>query len=239
MRCIFAAVSVLIGIAPDVDESGRTSVEESYLEAVRLGGGEPRVLDAPDALREATFGGLLLCGGAFDIPPDWYGQEPRARLDPPRQARSRLERALLTAAEARGLAVLGICNGAQLMAVHRGGTLVQDLATLWPGALDHERGAERTRAVHRVDLALESRLAARLGVRELGVNSSHHQSVERPGAGVSVVGRAPDGVVEAIEDPEREFWVGVQWHPERMRDAASAALLSVFVQAARRSGCGA
>lgn len=230
---------MLIGIAPDIDRDGRVSVEESYAEAVRLGGGEPLVLDSLDQARTAEVAGLLLCGGPFDIPPAWYGQEPRARIDPPREVRGRLERALLGHAESRGLAVLGICGGAQLMAVHRGGTLVQDLATLWPGALDHERGDERASAVHRVDLVAGSRFAERLGVCELGVNSSHHQSVDRPGEGVQVVGCAPDGVIEAIEDPAREFWIGVQWHPERMRDSASAALLSAFVHAARRVGRGA
>jgi putative glutamine amidotransferase len=174
-----------------------------------------------------------LCGGAFDIPPAWYGQTPRARIDPPREARSRLERALLVAAEARGLAVLGICNGAQLLAVHRGGALVQDLRSERPGALDHERGAERTRVVHAVEIAPGSRLAALLAAREIGVNSSHHQSIDRPGRNVSVVGRAPDGVVEAIEDPDLTFWVGVQWHPERLRDAASRALFDAFAAASR------
>jgi putative glutamine amidotransferase len=239
MRCIFAAVSVLIGIAPDIDADGRVSVEESYVEAVRLGGGEPVVLDSLDTARAAEVAGLLLCGGAFDIPPAWYGQQPRARIDPPRESRNRLERVLLGHAESRGLAVLGICGGAQLMAVHRGGTLVQDLASLWPGALDHERGAERASAVHKVDLVPASRLRERLAMRELGVNSSHHQSVDLPGEGVQVAARAPDGVVEAIEDPAREFWIGVQWHPERMRDTASAALLTAFVDAARRVGRGA
>jgi putative glutamine amidotransferase len=217
-----------------VDADGRLSVEESYAEAVRRAGGEPWVLDSVAAAAAAPLGGLLLCGGAFDIPPAWYGQEPRGRLDPPREVRSRLERALLEHAERRGLAVLGICNGAQLMAVHRGGTLVQDLPSEWPGALDHERGDAPAAAVHPVALAAESRLFAFLGALALGVNSSHHQSVERAGAGVRVAGRAPDGVVEAIEDPARDFWIGVQWHPERMLDAASAALLAAFVSAARR-----
>jgi putative glutamine amidotransferase len=226
-------VSARIGIAPDIDASGRRSVESDYLDAVALAGAEPLVLERDDDPRLDDVGGLLLCGGAFDIPPAWYGQTPRARIDPPREARSRLERALLVAAEARGLAVLGICNGAQLLAVHRGGALVQDLRSERPGALDHERGAERTRAVHAVEIAPGSRLAALLAAREIGVNSSHHQSIDRPGRNVSVVGRAPDGVVEAIEDPDLTFWVGVQWHPERLRDAASRALFDAFAAASR------
>ncbi len=225
-------MSARIGIAPDLDASGRRSVDPDYLEAVARAGAKSLVLEGADDPELDRIGGLLLCGGAFDIPPAWYGQVPRARIDPPREARSRLELALLVTAEARGLAVLGICNGAQLLAVHRGGTLLQDLRTERPGALDHERGAERTRAVHGVSLAPHSRLAALLGAREIEVNSSHHQSIDRAGRNVSVVGRAADDVIEAIEDPDLPFWIGVQWHPERLRDAPSSALFAGFAAAA-------
>ncbi len=194
------------------------------------------MLERADDPNLERVGGLLLCGGAFDIPPAWYGQTPRARIDPPREARSRLERALLGAAEARGLALLGICNGAQLLAVHRGGALVQDVRTERPEALDHERGAEPTQPVHAVELARASRLAAVLGAREIAVNSSHHQSIERAGRNVSVAGRAPDGIVEAIEDTHAPFWIGVQWHPERLRDGPSRALFAAFAAAARAAG---
>lgn len=227
-------MSALIGIAPDIDAHGRISVESDYLDAVVRAGAEALVLERADDPRLDRVGGLLLCGGAFDIPPAWYGQTPRARIDPPREARNRLERELLVGAESRGLAVLGICGGAQLMAVHRGGALVQDLRTERPEALDHERGSERTRAVHAVELAPHSRLAALLGAREIAVNSSHHQSIDRAGRNVSVSGRAPDGIVEAVEDATAPFWIGVQWHPERLDDAASRALFATFVAAARR-----
>jgi putative glutamine amidotransferase len=222
-----------IGIAPDLDEAGRARVDEEYVEAVRRAGGEPLALDPAREEALASCGALVLCGGAFDIPPEWYGQAARARIDPPRLARSRYERALLERAGAAGLAVLGICNGAQLMAVSRGGSLVQDLATEHAAALDHERGgADRARAVHPVALEADSRLAELLGASELAVNSSHHQAIDRPGRGVRVIGRAPDRVVEAIEDPAHAFWIGVQWHPERLRDEPSARLFAALVAAA-------
>lgn len=221
----------IIGIAPDIDASGHASVERDCVEAVERAGGRVRLIVHEDRLRDGCDA-LLLGGGAFDIPPGWYGEQPRARVDPPREARSRLERALLGAAEARGLPVLGICGGAQIMAVCRGGSLVQDLATEWPGALDHERGQESERTVHAVRLAAGSRLAGLLGARDLAVNSTHHQSVRRAGEGVEVVGWAPDGVVEAIEDPAWRFWIGVQWHPERLAEAHARRLLGAFVAAA-------
>lgn len=188
----------------------------------------------PDRAGElAELDALMLCGGAFDISPDWYGQAPVARVDPPRLARSLLERTLLKAAERLGLPVLGVCGGAQLMAVHRGGTLVQDIESQCAQALDHERGSESARAVHAVSLAPDSLLARWIQAPSLEVNSTHHQCVDRPGHNVVAVGWSPDGLVEAIEDPARPCWVGVQWHPEKLRDPASERLLCGFVRAAR------
>jgi putative glutamine amidotransferase len=176
---------------------------------------------------------LLLCGGFFDIPPERYGQSPSARIDPPREHRTDLEQTLLEEADRTGVPVLGICNGAQLMAVFRGGTLVQDLATLCPDALDHERSDVRERAVHPVALSPDSRLALLLGQTSIEVNSTHHQAIDHPGRGVRAVGRAPDGVIEAIEDPAHPFWIGVQWHPERLAAAHSMRIFEVLVEAAR------
>ena len=224
----------VIAIAVDPDPSGSGSVEPPYLEALVRAGAEPRSITTPEGEWDRGLAGLLVCGGAFDLPPEWYGQEPRARIDPPRELRSRLERALLERADALRTPVLGICNGAQLMAVVRGGTLVQDLAALYPGSLDHEQSHVRDRLVHPVELVPESRLARLLGETRIGVNSTHHQSIDRPGRGVRVVGSAPDGVVEAIEDPSREFWIGVQWHPERLPAAHAERLFSAFVEAAAR-----
>jgi putative glutamine amidotransferase len=225
---MLGGVRPLIAIPGDPEGS----IESSYLDALARAGADPRLLENFEQARAVEIRGLLLAGGAFDIPPEWYGQSPRARIDPPRLARSRLERSLLREAERAGLPVLGICNGSQLMAVHRGGTLVQDLATQWPGALLHERGDAREDAVHDVEIRPRSRLAGLLGETTLAVNSTHHQSVALPGRGVRVVGRAPDGVVEAIEDPERAFWVGVQWHPERLDAPHARRLFEAFVDAA-------
>lgn len=223
-------VRAIIGVVGDPEGS----VEAAYLDAVVRGGGEPKLLLSVEEARTVRHAALLLCGGPFDIPPQWYGQAPRARIDPPRLARNRLERALLEEAEQAGLPVLGICNGCQLMAVHRGGSLVQDLRTSWPDALEHERSDLRGDPVHQVELQAGSRLANVLEETLLGVNSTHHQGIAVPGRSVCVVGRAPDGVVEAIEDPGRPFWFGVQWHPERLHASHAQMLFEVLTEAARR-----
>ena len=117
--------------------------------------------------------------------------------------------------------------------MQRGGTLVQDIATELPGALDHERGSEGDRPVHPVRVEPGSYLWRVVGAQDLEVNSTHHQAVREPGKHVRVAARALDGVIEAIEDAERSFWIGVQWHPERLDDSPGRALVVAFVEAAR------
>lgn len=211
----------------------RDGTESRVMDSISAAGAEPVPLESLESLEACAPGAVVVCGGAFDIPPEWYGQRAVARVDRPRLERSRLERAVLREAERRRLPVLGICNGAQLMAVTRGGSLVQDLSTQWPRALQHEQGESGDRAVHPVDLTPDSRLASLLGETRFDVNSTHHQGIDSPGRGVQIVGRAPDGVVEAIEDPALEFWIGVQWHPERLRCAHGPRLFEALVRAAR------
>ena len=222
----------LVVIAPDIDPAGGISIDRRCADWIERAGGRTLVAEpaASEPLRGA--GGLLLCGGFFDIPPDWYGETPVARVDAPREVRSRFELDLAREAERLGLALLGVCGGEQLMAVARGGSLIQDIASQIPGALEHERSAEGDRLAHAVLLEPASGLRRILGVDEIEVNSTHHQSVRDPGRGARIAATAPDGVVEAIEDPTREFWIGVQWHPERLADSHSLRLADAFVRAA-------
>lgn len=155
----------------------------------------------PDAVA-ARVDALVLTGGT-DVDPALYGEEPHpsVRVD---RARDDRELALLAAALERGLPVLAICRGLQLLNVHLGGTLHQHLAA-------HPVGGD---GVHEVRFAADSTLRGIYGPR-CPVNSLHHQAVAAPGAGLACVGHAPDGVVEAVELTGRPV-VGVQWHPEQL-----------------------
>lgn len=234
--------SPTILIVPDLDAEGSKTVDPGTIEWLERAGAQVRVVEPRDSDpfedsggAGASAGGLLLAGGFFDLPPSWYGQRPRARIDSPRLRRSRMELLVLRTAWDCGRAVLGICGGAQLMAVERGGTLVQDIATELPDALDHEHGSRSGLAVHRVRIADEEPLEALFGARDIEVNSTHHQCIREPGRGLQVAARAPDGVIEAIWDPERAFWLGVQWHPERLASAGASGLAREFVRAASRA----
>lgn len=150
----------------------------------------------------ARLDALVLTGGT-DVDPDLYGRTALPDIRPDR-ARDLREMGLLSAALERGIPVLAICRGLQLLNVHCGGTLVQHLD-------DHPHGRDGT---HDVTIAPDSILHSVYGPT-VAVNSLHHQAVAVPGDGVLCVGHASDGVVEAVELAGRDV-VGVQWHPEQL-----------------------
>ncbi len=189
-----------------------------YCEAVRAAGGLPFVLpvlaDADATEVVAGLDGLLLTGGG-DVAAWCFGQQavPEASgVDPARDA---WEVALVAAAAAAALPILGICRGAQLLNVAAGGTLVQHLPTVT--SLPHRVPERDCESVHTVEVEPSSLLAAITGAGPFGVNSLHHQAVDQVGAGLRPVAWAPDGVIEAIESVDRPQ-VGVQWHPELLTD---------------------
>lgn len=226
----------VIGIEVDValTESGRrfAKVYETYCDAVSDAGGAPVLLPpAPDEALEAVLAvvsGLVLPGGD-DLAADLWGevQRPCPRFVAVDARRLDHGRRLLALARARRLPVLGVCYGAQLLSLVRGGAMVQDIPDEVPGALAHAGEA------HPVDVAPGSLLARLLGPGPLEVNSRHHQSVRGPGEGLVVSARSRDGVVEAVEAPDEPFVLGVQWHPEDL-GPAGAPLFRGLVEATRR-----
>jgi putative glutamine amidotransferase len=130
---------------------------------------------------------------------------------------------------------LGICGGAQVLNVARGGSLYQDIPSQVAQAYKHAGSPEPS---HMVDLVPGTRLAAILQVRALRVNSLHHQAIRVPGQGMVVSASARDGLIEAVEIPSHAFGIGVQWHPERLvaEDEASRQLFAAFVRAAATYG---
>ena len=174
----------------------------------------PPVDDDPTSLVEWVLDhvdGVVISGGAFDIHPRHYGQAVNARLDRIDEGRTGLELSLARASLRADKPVLGVCGGMQALAVAAGGTLLQDVTTGVPGALEHEQPTDPATAWHAV--LLEEPLRTALGVARIEVNSTHHQAVDSPGALV-VAGRAPDGIGEAVVMPGHRFALGVQWHPE-------------------------
>ena len=160
--------------------------------------------------------GLVLTGGE-DIDPRHYGLRAHPALGDVHAGRDSFELALVRAAMARRLPTLAICRGIQIANVALGGTLVQDLPSEWPGALQHEGTWPRDQRVHGVRVEACSRLAKSLGAEKLTVNSFHHQAVASLAPGLIAVAHAPDGVIEGVEWTGDDWWMlGVQWHPEEL-----------------------
>src|SRR4051812_9190998 len=161
-----------------------------------------------DALLDRVDG-ICLSGGP-DLDPDNYGAAGRhPELGPTAPELDAYELALARGALERGLPILAVCRGAQALNVVCGGTLHQHV----PG---HRQTNSACEPSHAVRVAANSRLARILRTRALEVNSFHHQAVDRLGAGLRVVARAPDGTVEAIEGAG--FVMGVQWHAETLSE---------------------
>jgi len=193
----------------------------TYVRAIEAAGGVPVVLpplapsDVPALV--GRLDGVLLSGGP-DLAPAVYDAQPHAELGPTEPALDAFEYAVVREALRLELPILGICRGAQALNVARGGTLHQHLPDVVGDAVVHRQSEDGRRPTHVVDVLPGSRLARLLGTTRLAVNSFHHQAVDRLGTGLRVCARAPDGTIEAIEDPAQLFVLGVQWHAETLVD---------------------
>ena len=143
------------------------------------------------------------------------------------EGRTQLEMTLAKGAIEQDVPLLGLCGGMQVLAVVAGGTLIQDIATHDPSALEHEQPTDPAKPWHTVYLE-SARWKEWFGKDEIQVNSTHHQAIDDFGR-CTPVGRAPDGIVEAIELSELTFCVGVQWHPELV----DSTIFTAFGQAIR------
>lgn len=200
-----------------------------YVDAVERAGGRPVLIPPSDDGVEETLevlDGIVFSGGA-DVDPALYGAHAHGETDEPQKRRDASEMALLREALERDLPTLAVCRGVQLMNVARGGDLVQHL----PEHVGHElhRETPGTFSEHPIAVQEGSRLQAVVG-SDPRVTSHHHQSLGKVGEGLVETAWADDGTVEAIEDPSRRFAVGVQWHPESGDDDA---LFEALVEEAR------
>jgi putative glutamine amidotransferase len=195
-----------------------------YSEGVSLGGGAP--LQIPHGLNKETLrtifervDGLLLAGGG-DVDPACYGETASEQVYGVDRERDEIELTLARWAVAEGKPLLAICRGIQVLNVALGGSLYQDVLAEMPGAIRHAyfqgMGFERDYPAHEVQLVPGSGLAQLLGGERFAVNSLHHQGIKMLAPGLSPVGHAPDGLVEAVEIEGHAFAVGVQWHPEAL-----------------------
>ena len=238
-------MGVLIGVVghPIETAAGRRVVTayDAYVDAVRLAGGVPVILPpTADAVEIAAcldrVDGVLLTGGK-DVDPERYGETILNAKVTPEPERDAFELPLVAQAVERNFPLLAICRGMQVLNVALGGTLWQDVPDQVTDALPHYQKAPRDETTHHVELRRDSLLGDLVGSLDgLEANSFHHQAARAIAPLLVPVAHTPDGVVEAIEATEREFVLGIQWHPEHL--AATRAehrrLFEGLVSAAQR-----
>jgi putative glutamine amidotransferase len=211
----------------------------SYVSATVAAGGMPVMippLDPPHVheLLDECLDGVCLTGGP-DIDPVFYGAEPDPNLGPTKAEFDAFELTLSRGAVERGVPLLAICRGIQVLNVSLGGSLIQHLPDHSP--LSHRQDEPGHVPGHPITVAPESRLATLIGATDIEVNTYHHQAIETLGSGLVPVARAADGIIEAVEGAGDDFVFGVQWHAELMapRDI-EARLFAGLVDAASARG---
>jgi putative glutamine amidotransferase len=218
----------------------RCSRLDDYIASIEQAGGLPRVLDVSDSPRQVLeqIDGVLLTGGG-DVDPVLYREERHPSVEDAEPGRDEFEIDLARRAMEANLPLLAICRGSQVLNVAAGGTLVQDIPSAVETTLPHAIQEPKNAIAHDVAIAPGTKLHEALGgavtrAHTCRVNSRHHQSVGRIGESLTACATAPDGVVEAIEAADRDFCVGVQWHPENFwRTGEFRGLFDAFVASAK------
>jgi putative glutamine amidotransferase len=216
----------VIGITTDIDGE-YLKVKRNYCAAIAKAGGVPLLLPpVDDSEPYAEFiNGLLIPGGA-DLDPAYYNEDREKQVKPVSRIRSNFEISLLREILIRKKPVLGICYGMQLLNVFFGGSLVQDIATQLPVAINHKND-------YHMIVITENRF---LSKGTFSVHSSHHQAIKTLGKGLSAIACSEDRIIEAFCKEEYHFLIGVQWHPERvLTDKLSHAIFHGFIKASQEN----
>jgi len=212
------------------------ALRENYLTSISRFGAVPlplpHELDMVGAYLN-MLDGLVVTGGDFDIPPEYYGQTITSDKVTLKQRRTAFELEMTKGALARNMPVLGICGGQQLLAVALGATLIQHIPDSVPDCLPHEQPNPRHEAGHEVTVTPNTLLHRIVGQDRILVNSAHHQAVDQIGSQLVLNAVAPDGVIEGIEHPGYRFCLGVQWHPEFHITPADTKIFEAFLAAAK------
>ena len=225
----------LIGITSDIqtfNDKQAYFVYKAYTDAIERFNGIPVLLTYTNYVNELVnkIDGLVITGGDFDIPPAMYGEEAIVPVKTLPQ-RTAFEPAVYIEALKKGIPVLGVCGGMQLINVVAGGTLYQDIKLQLKTNIDHSSGTHNV-IIEKKDTILQGIIKK----HNLITNTSHHQSVKEPGEGVVASARAEDGVIEAIELKDFPYVLGVQWHPERMENDMLSIYQWLVVQAQTKKG---
>lgn len=232
----------VIGVTFDFEDGGEGKYSlrdfyasrENHFSTVAVHGAAPLALPH-EVERVETYldliDGLMITGGNFDVPPEMYGQETVSDTVMVKEKRTAFEWAITKGCLERDIPILGICGGQQLLNVILGGSLIQHIPDVVNSNIAHEQPNDRREPGHSVLVEKGSLLHEIVQAEEILVNSAHHQAVDQVPEGCVISGRAPDGVIEAIELPrdQHPFCLGVQWHPEYSVAPTDELIMKAFV----------
>lgn len=237
--------SPIIGVLPDFNRGGENkyskmdfyAIRKNYLDSINKYGGAPILLTYNyQAIDDYInlLDGLMIVGGDMDISPSRYGENtihPTVKLN---LERENFECEIVKKVLATKLPILAICNGMQLVSILHGGNIIQHIPDN-PQFINHEQSHHPdfklySKPYHEVTIDKKSKFYSITKLEKISVNSSHHQAVKDVGKGIVAVGKAADGIVEAIEKVDHPFCIGVQWHPEHKSSASDELLFEEFVK---------
>jgi len=232
----------VIGISSSVVDHGdipSVHVHEKYISSVIQAGGVPIVIPLGDdevaRIIVSKCDGIILSGGE-DVDPHSYGEDPDPKLRKTNGARDEMELSVVKYAKEHKKPLFGICRGIAMLNAALGGTVIQDIEKNDADAIMHYQKADRPNPTHEITVIEGSKLEGILGSTTVRVNSMHHQAVGELAPNVKAAAKSSDGVVEAIEGTDTEWYVlAVQWHPEEMaaEDEAMHKLFKTFVDECR------
>ena len=175
--------------------------------------------------------GLVITGGNFDIDPNKFGETSVHQTVKLKENRTNFELLAAGIMLNQNKPVLGICGGEQLINVLYKGSLIQHIPDEIKNPIEHEQKNPRHEPGHSVRIKDNTKLHSIISTNDIMVNSAHHQAIKTPGNGLIVIALSEDGIIEGIEDPTKNFCIGVQWHPEFFIQGADIKLLKAFINA--------
>ena len=230
----------VIGITTFISDKGLT-LPTTYIDAINDSDGVPMVLaktlDAEKMKAQIDKIDALLLTGGNDIEPALFNEEPHQQLGEIEPGRDEYESGLIEHALSKGIPVLGICRGAQILNIQQGGTMYQDIYDQIDGSVNqHTQKAARDYLAHTVNIKDGSLLHGIVGETKIKTNTFHHQANKDVPDHFIISATSPDGVIEAVESTIHDFVIGLQWHPEGtyFNDEPSRKIFHALVEAAQK-----
>ncbi|MGI4775504.1 MAG: gamma-glutamyl-gamma-aminobutyrate hydrolase family protein [Janthinobacterium lividum] len=214
------------------------AVRQNYADCIIKAGGLAIMIPYdPNSIDEIAdlIDGLLIPGGDGDVNPKFYGHQIISDRVKVNDQRASFELELAKNVMERNMPLLGICNGMQVLNVACGGTLIQNIPDYIESSINHEQSAPKHIPSHSIDIKPNTILASMTDYNEHLVNSTHHQAIGEVSEHLIVSATAPDGIIEALESPNHEFVLGVEWHPEYLNSDLDFELFKRLVIASGNS----